>query len=132
MQTKLIKFQPMGDHNGKLISLESNLNIPFDIRRVYYIYGNLPEVRRGFHAHHNLKQVIIAIAGSCTFTLDNGYAKENITLHSREEGLFIDGIIWREMSNFSNDCILMVLASELYDESDYIREYKSFLEKVRI
>ena len=124
---KLINFKTLGDKRGSLISLESNKNIPFDFKRVYYIFGTIIGVSRGFHAHRNLKQVVVCVSGSCRFILDNGNQKKEIILDCNSKGLLIEGLIWREMHDFSHDCILMVIASDYYDELDYIRDYKIFL-----
>lgn len=127
---KLIDFKRLGDERGSLIAIEEGYNAPFDIKRVYYIFDTKEGVERGFHAHINLKQICIAVKGSCTFVLDNGDKREEIKLTNPNQGLFIEGLIWREMKNFSSDCILIVLTSEHYDESDYIRDYKDFLKVV--
>ncbi len=124
---KIIEFQSLGDDRGELVSLESTKNIPFEIKRVYYLFKTQKSVTRGFHAHKQLKQVAIALKGSCKFMLDDGTKKESIILSNPNKGLVIDSCLWREMSDFSEDCVLMVLASEHYDESDYIREYEQFL-----
>lgn len=131
MITKLIDFKILGDERGSLIALEENHNIPFDIKRVYYIFGTKQGVRRGYHAHKDLKQLAICMNGNCTFLLDNGIHKEHITLNSPTKGLLIEGLIWREMYNFSPDCVLMVLADAYYDEQDYIRDYNQFLKTVQ-
>ncbi|EJF7815914.1 WxcM-like domain-containing protein, partial [Escherichia coli] len=81
---------------------------------------------RGYHAHKQLKQIAIAITGSCDFTMDNGKERITLTLNNPAQGLLIDSCIWREMSNFTPDCVLMILASNEYDESDYIRDYEEF------
>ena len=127
---KEINFKPLGDERGSLIALESNKSVPFDIKRVYYIFGTKKSVSRGFHAHLNLKQVAVCVTGSCRFILDNGKQKEEIILDSATKGLLIEDLTWREMYDFSPDCVLMVLASEYYDESDYIRDYQEFLQIV--
>ena len=124
---KTINFKPLGDERGSLIALESNKSVPFDIKRVYYIFGTKKSVSRGFHAHLNLKQVAVCVTGSCRFILDNGKQKEEIILDSATKGLLIEDLTWREMYDFSPDCVLMVLASKHYDESDYIRDYQEFL-----
>ena len=117
-----------GDERGSLIAIEQGYNAPFEIKRVYYIFDTKKGVERGFHAHKNLKQIAIAVKGSCTFVLDNGKKREELTLNTPTKGLLIEGLIWREMKDFSSDCVLVVLASEHYDECDYIREYDKFLE----
>lgn len=124
---KLIDFKTLGDDRGSLVALESHRNIPFDIKRVYYIFNTKTDVSRGFHAHHHLKQVLICVKGSCRILLDNGKSKENVILDNPAQGLLIENFLWREMHDFSKDCILLVLASEHYDESDYIRDYDEFL-----
>lgn len=122
-----LKFSVSGDGRGNLISLEENKNIPFDIKRVYYITDMKSESPRGFHAHKKLMQVAICVSGSCKMILDNGTVREETILQSPSEGLLIKNMIWREMHDFSKDCVLMVIASQYYDESDYIRDYQLFL-----
>jgi dTDP-4-dehydrorhamnose 3,5-epimerase-like enzyme len=124
---KTINFQPLGDERGSLVALEGNKSVPFDIKRVYYIFGTKEGVSRGFHAHQNLKQVAVCVMGSCRFVLDNGKQREEVVLNKSTIGLVIEDLIWREMHDFSADCVLMVMASEYYDELDYIRDYDEFL-----
>lgn len=131
MDIKLIQLQTHSDERGSLISLEKNKNIPFDIERVYYIFETADKARRGFHAHKELKQLAIVLKGSCRFLLDDGIEKIELLLDNPTQGLFIESFIWREMFDFSDDCVLMVLADSVYDESDYIREYEEFLEVVK-
>ena len=126
-----IYFKISGDDRGSLIAIEEGHNAPFEIKRVYYIFDTKHNVIRGKHAHKNLKQIAIAVKGSCTFVLDNGFKKEEFYLNSPNEGLLIEGLIWREMKNFSDDCVLLVLASEYYDQNDYIRNYDQFLREVQ-
>jgi dTDP-4-dehydrorhamnose 3,5-epimerase-like enzyme len=128
---QIIDFKIMGDNRGSLIALEENHNVPFDVKRVYYIFGTKENVRRGFHAHKNLKQLAICVSGSCTFLLDDGNQKEHINLTTPTQGLLIEGLIWREMYDFTPDCVLIVLADAYYDESDYIRDYNTFLKEVK-
>jgi dTDP-4-dehydrorhamnose 3,5-epimerase-like enzyme len=124
-----IDFQPLGDKRGHLVALEANKPIPFEIKRVYYLFDTREGVARGFHAHKNLKQVAVCVKGSCRFVLDNGRVKESIVLDKATTGLLIEGLVWREMHDFSPDCVLLVMASEHYDEADYIRDYQQFLEE---
>ncbi|HGA2726003.1 FdtA/QdtA family cupin domain-containing protein [Enterobacter hormaechei] len=126
MNIELIPLQIHGDDRGSLVSLEREENIPFEIRRVYYIFNTKDGVSRGFHAHKELKQIAIAIKGACDFTVDDGKERVTITLNNPAQGLLIDSCIWREMSNFTPDCVLMLLADKEYDESDYIRNYDEF------
>jgi dTDP-4-dehydrorhamnose 3,5-epimerase-like enzyme len=123
-----IDFPPLGDERGSLVALESNKAVPFDIKRVYYIFGTKKNVTRGLHAHKALKQVMLCVTGHCEVTLDDGKVRETVRLESPTKGLLIEGLIWREMSRFSSDCVLLVIASELYNEDDYIRDYQEFLE----
>lgn len=127
MQIKLLPLQTHGDERGSLIALEQDKNIPFEIKRVYYLFNTTSNVRRGFHAHKNLTQVVIAVRGSCRFLLDDGKEKITLLLDNPAQGLLIDSCVWREMYDFSEDCVLMVLANHLYDESDYIRNYDDFI-----
>ncbi|TXD98092.1 WxcM-like domain-containing protein [Psychrobacter frigidicola] len=123
-------FPPLGDDRGSLVALESEITVPFAIKRVYYIFCTHPGVARGFHAHHNLKQVAICITGKCRMILDDGKQRQEAFLDSPNKGLIIGDLVWREMHDFSEDCVLLVLASEHYDENDYIRNYDEFLEAV--
>lgn len=127
MQVIKYAFQQHGDERGMLVALEEHNDIPFKIKRVYYMYDTKEGVRRGFHAHKSLEQILICIHGSCKILLDNGFEKKTVSLEKPYEGLYIANDIWREMFDFSPDAVLMVLASELYDESDYIRDYDEFL-----
>ncbi|ASD59870.1 TPA: WxcM-like domain-containing protein [Enterobacter asburiae] len=126
MKIDFIPLQVHGDERGALVSLERENNIPFDIRRVYYIFDTKEGVTRGFHAHRKLKQVAIAVKGSCRFILDDGTERVSIVLDNPTQGLLIDSFIWREMTDFTEDCVLMVIADMEYEESDYIRDYSAF------
>ena len=126
-----ISFKALGDERGSLVALEGGKSVPFDIKRVYYIFGTKENISRGFHAHRNLKQVAVCVAGNCRFVLDNGKQKEGVVLEGATKGLLIKDLIWHEMYDFSDDCVLMVLADEVYDESDYIRDYEEFLNAAR-
>jgi dTDP-4-dehydrorhamnose 3,5-epimerase-like enzyme len=122
-----IKAPNFGDERGTLVAFESGTDIPFEIKRVYCIYHTEPGVSRGFHAHRHLKQVVVCVSGSCRFKVDNGHTQQDHILSKPEEGLMIQGLIWREMHDFSSDCVLMIFASEHYDQKDYIRDYQEFL-----
>ena len=129
---KLIEFKINGDKRGSLISLEGNKNIPFEIKRIYYIYGANDSLPRGFHAHKKLKQVIIALSGAVTLILENSHGKKVIVLDSPNKGILIDTICWREMHSFTKDCGLLVLASDIYDKDDYINDYLEFKKIIQI
>ena len=126
MDIKTYTFEPHGDDRGQLVSLEEMKNIPFDIKRVYYMYDTGEGVVRGHHAHKSLEQILICVHGSCKIHLDNGTETAEVTLDKPNLGLYIANNMWREMYDFTPDAVLMVLASELYDESDYIRDYDEF------
>jgi len=121
------------DDTGKLISLESKKNIPFEIKRVFYIFGTNEQSKRGSHAHYNTKQYLISISGSCEICLDNGKGKKkNYKLDSPDKVLFQDSLIWGNMFNFSSDNVLLVLANTHFSETDYIRNYEQFLKIQKI
>ena len=126
MKYKKLTFLTKSDERGNLIAIEENKNIPFEIKRVYYIFDTKDGVRRGFHAHKNLEQVLVCVNGSCEILLDDGKEKSITKLENRNEGLFIEKMVWHEMFNFSADCVLIVLASDYYEEKDYIRDYNEF------
>lgn len=131
MQVIKYMFQPHGDDRGQLVALEEFKDIPFRIKRVYYMYDTANGITRGYHAHKSLQQILICICGSCKVRLDNGKEKKVVPLEKPYEGLYVSNNIWREMFDFSPNAVLMVLASELYDEMDYIRNYDDFLEFVK-
>ena len=131
MDIKLIQLQSHGDDRGSLVSLEEQKNIPFPIKRVYYMFDTKDKVRRGFHAHKQLKQLAIVLKGSCRFLLDDGKEKIEVLLDNPAQGLFIESFVWREMFDFTDDCVLMVLADAFYDESDYVRDYEEFTNMVK-
>ena len=125
-----IHFPSHGDQRGNLIALEAKETVPFDIKRVYYLFGTKENLARGFHAHKKLNQIAVCVMGSCRFVLDNGKSRESIVLNNASTGLLIDKLLWHEMHDFTPDCFLLVLASEHYDEADYVRDYQKFLELV--
>lgn len=125
-----IPLQMHGDERGLLVAIEENKHIPFNIKRVYYMYDTQTKVRRGYHAHKKTTQVAIVLKGSCKFLFDDGNTKQDITLDNPAVGLLIEPLVWHEMYDFSDDCILMVLADDFYDESDYIRNYDDFVKLV--
>ena len=127
MQVVKYMFQPHGDERGQLIALEEMKDIPFEIKRVYYMYDTGKGVVRGKHAHKSLEQILICIHGKCKVKLDNGNETKIVLLEKPYEGLYVSNVMWREMYDFSSDAVLMVLASAYYDENDYIRNYDEFL-----
>lgn len=131
MQIKTYTFPPHGDDRGQLIAIEAMKDLPFEIKRVYYIYDTLEGVRRGFHAHKCLQQILVCVSGSCKIHLDDGTDTAEVLLDKPYEGLYIANNMWREMYDFSPGAVLLVLASEHYDEADYIRNYEDFLKYVK-
>lgn len=119
-------FKPHSDEYGKLIAIEGNEDIPFEVKRVYYIYDVDGDVRRGFHSHKNLEQVLICVHGSVKILLKTPKEEKTIVLDDPAKGLYIGSNVWREMYDFEDGAVLLVLASEHYDENDYIRDYDVF------
>jgi WxcM-like, C-terminal len=128
---KWIELPKITDPRGNLSFIESNNHVPFDIKRVYYLYDVPAGAARGGHAHKNLTQIAIALSGSFDFILDNGYEKERYSLNSPYKGLLINSGTWREMENFSSGSVCLVLASNFYTEDDYIRNYSDFLKEIK-
>lgn len=128
---KIIDFPKISDHRGNLSFIESNKHIPFDIKRIYYLYDSPTESERGEHGHKKLQQIIIAISGSFNFTLDDGYNRKNFYLENPWQGLYVPPMMWRELNNFSSGSVCLVLASDFYSEDDYYRNYEDFLNAVK-
>jgi hypothetical protein len=126
MNSGFVDLKGIADERGLLVSLEEGKNVPFSFKRVYYLTDLKGSHPRGFHAHKNLSQIAICIRGSCRFILDDGKTKNEYSLSSPTQGLLIGSLVWREMDRFSHDCLILVLASEHYDENDYIRDYNEF------
>ncbi|MGF6495948.1 dTDP-4-dehydrorhamnose 3,5-epimerase-like enzyme [Luteibacter sp. 621] len=129
MDIARIPFQIHGDSRGMLVALEGMRDVPFDIRRVYYIFATAEAVRRGQHAHRTLTQLAVAVRGSVTFLLDDGTGPAEVTLDDPASGVLIGPMVWRELHHFSEDCVVMVLADQLYDPTDYIADYEQFLQE---
>ncbi len=126
-QCRIIELPKIGDPRGNLTFIEGGRHIPFDIRRVYYLYDVPGGAERGGHAHKGLHQLIIAVAGSFDIHLDDGCGRKTIHMNRSYNGLYVCPMIWREMDNFSSGAVCMVLASEYYDETDYLRDYEDFI-----
>lgn len=127
---RIIDLPQIADPRGNLTFIESNKHVPFDIKRVYYLYDVPGGETRGGHAHKNLQQFIVAMNGSFDVVLDDGKEKKRYHLNRAYYGLYLSSMIWRELDNFSSGSVCMVLASTLYDESDYIRDYNEFIQIV--
>lgn len=127
----LIKFKKIADKYGEIVPIEGCIDIPFKIKRIYYIFDVDKEVIRGYHAHRKLHQVLICINGTVKIRVKTPEQEKIIELNNNEEGLYIGPMIWREMFDFSEDAVLLVLASNYYDESDYIRNYDFYLNEAK-
>lgn len=124
---RIIDLRKISDPRGNLTPIEGGTDIPFDIKRVYYLYDVPGGESRGAHAHKQLQQLIVAASGSFTITLDDGKEKKSFTLNRSYYGLLIVPGIWRDLDNFSSGAVLLCLASEHYQNDDYIRDYEEFL-----
>lgn len=130
MDYSIINLTEHGDDRGLLVSLEENKNIPFDIKRVFYIYGTQQGVVRGQHAHKSLKQFAVCTSGSCKFLLDDSIDIKVVELSKPNVGLYIGNLVWREMFDFTPDCVLLVFANEYYNIDEYINDYEEFKKNV--
>ena len=127
--TSLIKFKDITDKYGHLTPIEGKVDIPFDVKRIYYITNVEQGVTRGFHSHRKLHQVLICLNGSIKIRTKNPNEEEVVELNNPSVGLYIGPYVWREMFDFTEGSVLLVLASEYYDENDYIRNYDFYLEE---
>ena len=125
---RLLEFPKNHQLNGNLTSITNNKEVPFDIKRIYYLYDVPGGNSRGGHAHKDLYQIMVALSGSFTVTIDDGKLKRGFLLNQPYQGLLIPPGLWRDLDNFSSGSICMVLASEVYDENDYFRDYEKFAE----
>lgn len=128
---RLIELPRIKDQRGNLSFIESGRHIPFDIRRVYYLYDVPGGAERGGHAHKELEAFIIAMSGSFDVILDAGDGKKRFHLNRSYYGLYMSPMVWRELDNFSSGAVAMVVASNFYDETDYIRDYDTFRSQLR-
>ena len=128
---RVIDLPIINDPRGNLTFVEANRHVPFDIRRVYYLYDVPGGAERGGHAHKALHQFVIAMSGSFDIHLDDGFAKKTVHMNRSYYGLHICPMIWREIDNFSSGAVCMVMASEYYDEMDYYREYNQFIHQAQ-
>ena len=129
-QYKILEFGDLGDERGKLVVVEGAQDIPFDIQRVFYIYGSDSEVVRGQHANRNSEFVLINVSGSSKVRVDNGFEEDIIELNRPRMGLYLPTMLWKDMYDFSADSVLLVLANTHYDGNEYIRDYDEFIKEV--
>ena len=126
MKFKIIDIPKIEDRRGNLSVIEKEV-IPFDIKRVYYLYDVPSDAYRGGHAHKEQYEFLIALSGSFEVVLDDGFEKQKVMLNKPNKGLLIPTMIWRELENFSSGAVCLVLASDVFDEADYIRDYEQFI-----
>lgn len=127
----LIDFAEMGDSRGALVALEGGVHVPFDLKRVFYVYGTKGDVPRGCHANRKTKFVLVAVNGTCTVTVKDGVNDVDIVLDNPTRGLFLDKMVWKEMHHFSENAVLLVLCSEPYDKHEYVFDYDEYLMEIR-
>jgi dTDP-4-dehydrorhamnose 3,5-epimerase-like enzyme len=127
-ECRILELPVVQSDRGNLTFVESGRQIPFEIARVYYLYDVPGGAHRGAHAHRTLEQVFVAMSGSFDVVLDDGSEKRTVGLNRSYQGLYLPRLIWRELVNFSSGSVCMVLASTVYDESDYIRDYDEFVQ----
>ena len=130
IDSRVIELPKISDLRGNLTFLEGNVHVPFSIRRVYFLYDVPGGAERGAHGHKRLEQLMIALSGSFDVTLDDGSTKQKYTLNRPYNGLYVPPMMWRELDNFSSGAVCLVLASDIYDEDDYFREYNEFMSTV--
>ncbi len=130
-QCQIIDLPKISDPRGNLTFIEGSRHIPFDIKRVYYLYDVPGGAERGAHGHRNLQQLIVAMSGSFDVILDDGFERKSVHMNRSFFGLYVAPMIWRDITNVSSGAVLMVLASEVYSEADYFREYDEFLMAAR-
>ena len=129
-QYEILEFGDLGDERGKLVVVEGAQDIPFEIKRVFYIYGSDSQVVRGQHANRNSEFVLINVSGSSKVRVDNGFEEEIIELNRPRMGLYLPTMVWKDMYDFSEDSVLLVLANTHYDGHEYIRDYDEFIKEV--
>lgn len=131
-QYKLIEFSDLGDERGNLVVIEGEgMDIPFDIKRVFYIYGSDSEVIRGQHANRETEFLLVNVSGTSKVRVDNGTESEIVELNKPRMGLYIPSMLWKDMYDFSEDSVLLVLASRHYDAKEYIRDYEDYLKELK-
>lgn len=128
---KILSFEEHGDERGKLIVVESGMNIPFEIKRVFYMCDSDDTIVRGQHANRKTEFVIINVRGTAKIKVDTGEKQEIINLDKPQIGLYLSSMVWKDMYDFSPDSVLLVLASEHYDAAEYVRDYETFCKEVK-
>ena len=129
---RIIELPKVADPRGNLTFIEAGKHVPFDIKRVYYLYDVPGGAERGAHGHRELEQLIVAMSGSFDVVLDDGEKKKTFHMNRSYYGLYVSPMMWRDITNISSGAVCMVLASDFYDESDYFRDYDAFLKLARV
>jgi dTDP-4-dehydrorhamnose 3,5-epimerase-like enzyme len=129
-QPQIVEFTRRADQRGWLVAIQDGSGLPFEMHRIYFVGGARSGVRRGGHAHHKTNQAALCVSGACTFELDDGRSKATVCLDRPDRALLLPPSLWHEMYDFSEDCVLLVIADRPFDEADYIRSYQQFLELV--
>jgi len=129
-QYQVLEFPQKGDNRGQLVIVEGTMDVPFEIKRIFYMYGSDPEVVRGRSANRKSEFVLINVAGTSKIKVDNGEESKVIELNHPHMGVYIKTMVWKDMYDFSEDSVLLVLASEHYDKEEYIRDYDAFLKEI--
>lgn len=125
----LIDFKVMGDERGQLIAIENGAQIPFEIKRVFYIYNTQGDTIRGCHANRKSEFVLVSVTGSCKIKIKLPAGDQDIVLDNPHTGLYLDKMVWKEMYDFSDDAVLLVFSSEVYDKSEYIQDFQEFVKE---
>lgn len=132
-QYKIIKFRDLGDERGNLVVIEGDgMDIPFDIKRVFYIYGSDSTVVRGQHANRQSEFLLVTVSGSCKVRVTNGSEEEIVELNEPGKGLYLPKMMWKDMYDFSADSVLVVMSNMHYDGSEYIRDYDEYLKEMGV
>lgn len=127
---RVLEFSEFGDERGSLVIAEGNQDVPFEIKRVFYMYGSDPDIVRGQHANRESEFVLINVSGSSKVRIDNGYEEVVVELNKPRMGLYLSSMIWKDMYDFSADSVLLVLASTHYDGKEYIRDYEEYIKEI--
>lgn len=130
MNYRVLNFDQKGDSRGHLVIVESLKDIPFEIRRIFYIYGSDADVIRGQHANRNSEFVLINVSGTSKVLIDDGKNKEVVCLDHPHMGIYLPQMVWKEMYDFSSDSVLLVITNTYYDADEYIRDYQAFIKEV--
>ncbi len=128
---KILEFNEMGDERGNLVVIEGNKDIPFEIKRIFYMYGTDATMIRGSHANRKSEFVLVNVAGKTKIKVDDGFSTAVIELNKPRMGIYIPKMVWKDMYDFSEDSVLLVLSNEYYDSNEYIRDYDEYIKEIK-